>query len=116
MENDWKCSDCGSPCKAVKESFDYSGTHCTHGRSGTHYTGRLISDCCGADVEEAVNEVDLNEIREILSGEISQLNLANATEWELYLIANRLKISCTSSDHVLILRRFLKECSYGQHD
>jgi hypothetical protein len=47
------CLACGEPCTALRESFDYAGTHCTHGRSGTHYTGRWISDCCGADIGSA---------------------------------------------------------------
>lgn len=46
------CTDCGQPCETVRESFDYAGTHCTGGKSGTHYTGRIVSDCCGADVSD----------------------------------------------------------------
>ena len=51
-EDDRWCSDCGKPCKAVAESFDYAGTHCNHGKAGTHYTGYYVSDCCGADIIE----------------------------------------------------------------
>ena len=49
------CNDCGEECQiiGIDDSFDYSGTHCTYGRSGTHrvpvYPG---SDCCEADTTE----------------------------------------------------------------
>lgn len=52
MEYDIYCCDCKEICKPIKESFNYSGTHCTYGLSGTHYTGRYVSDCCGADICE----------------------------------------------------------------
>jgi len=48
-----KCSECHEPCKAVEETFDYAGTHCTHGNTGTHHTGHYVSDCCFADLEDA---------------------------------------------------------------
>ncbi len=48
----YKCSECGDICKLVEETFDYAGTHCTHGNSGTHKTGRWLSDCCLAEQEE----------------------------------------------------------------
>ena len=47
-----KCTECGEECALVEETFDYSGTHCTHGRSGTHHTGVWVSECCFADYEE----------------------------------------------------------------
>ena len=45
------CSECGLPCEVIPldNSFDYSGTHCTHGNGGTHYPpdyGTPVSDCC----------------------------------------------------------------------
>lgn len=43
------CPECGDPCEWVAECFDYSGTHCTNGKGGTHYTGRYLSDCCDAE-------------------------------------------------------------------
>lgn len=46
------CSDCKEECKAVEETFDYAGTHCTHGRPGVHHTGIYVSSCCGARVKE----------------------------------------------------------------
>ncbi len=46
------CTDCGEACKAVEETFDYPGTHCTGGKSGTHHTGVYVSDCCGAEVSD----------------------------------------------------------------
>lgn len=48
------CSDCGCECSAVEETFDYAGSHCTHGRSGTHHTGHYVSACCLADIEEVL--------------------------------------------------------------
>lgn len=53
------CPDCGMWCNVVPrdDSFDYSGTHCTHGKSGTHYGqdhGVPESECCGALIEDAV--------------------------------------------------------------
>lgn len=50
------CPECGGPCTIVGDdnSFDYAGTHCTHGRSGTHYPsdwGKPVSDCCEAPME-----------------------------------------------------------------
>ena len=46
------CYECGEPCGVVAESFDYAGTHCTHGIIGTHYTGYYVSDCCLAEINE----------------------------------------------------------------
>jgi hypothetical protein len=50
------CPECGEPCYIVPldNSFDYSGTHCTHGRSGTHRPdgyGSPVSDCCEVPIE-----------------------------------------------------------------
>jgi len=55
------CPKCNEECKVVprSSSFDYIGTHCTHGLPGTHYPndhGAPESDCCGEIVEDA--EVD----------------------------------------------------------
>lgn len=49
------CTECGEKCTAIEETFDYSGTHCSFGMSGTHHTGHYVSDCCLADV---TNELD----------------------------------------------------------
>ena len=49
---DIKCVECGEPCGTIEETFDYSGTHCTHGISGTHRTGIYVSDCCLSDYIE----------------------------------------------------------------
>ena len=43
------CLDCLDQCIPEEETFSYSGTHCTHGQSGTHHTGHYTSDCCGAE-------------------------------------------------------------------
>ena len=43
------CAECGEECNTVEETFDYAGTHCTHGRGGTHHTGFYVSECCLAD-------------------------------------------------------------------
>ncbi len=45
------CGNCGEPCSIVEETFDYAGTHCTNGQSGTHHTGVFVSDCCLDDYE-----------------------------------------------------------------
>ena len=59
------CTDCKGECKGVEETFDYAGTHCTYGKSGTHHTGIYVSDCCLAEM------IDDSEI-------------ANKEEWEQY--------------------------------
>ena len=49
-----ECPECGQECKIIEQndSFDYSGTHCTHGQAGTHrLPSYYISDCCEAEVE-----------------------------------------------------------------
>ena len=55
------CEDCKEPCKPVEETFDYAGTHCTYGNSGTHHTGHYVSDCCLAELidESEVEEEDV---------------------------------------------------------
>ena len=50
------CSDCKQPCALEKETFSYSGTHCTHGQDGVHWTGYWLSGCCGAEYEEFEEE------------------------------------------------------------
>jgi len=50
MTAQYLCPECKEPCKSVEETFDYAGTHCTNGESGTHRTGNYVSDCCGADL------------------------------------------------------------------
>lgn len=52
----YKCLDCGEECNIIEETFDYSGTHCTHGNGGTHHTGYYSSSCCDADFEEIDDE------------------------------------------------------------
>ena len=54
--DDTVCPDCGEQCEIIPvlNEFAYAGTHCTHGRSGTHYPddwGSLVSDCCEVPVE-----------------------------------------------------------------
>jgi predicted nucleic acid-binding Zn ribbon protein len=46
------CTECGEECKVVEETFDYAGTHCTHGQAGTHHTGIFVSECCLAEFDE----------------------------------------------------------------
>ena len=55
------CAQCGEPCGLIllDNSFDYSGTHCTGGKSGTHYPsdyGMPVSDCCESEYEEIEDE------------------------------------------------------------
>lgn len=45
------CLECGEQCQVEEETFDYAGTHCTGGRSGTFHTGVFLSRCCSAPVE-----------------------------------------------------------------
>jgi len=49
----FKCKSCGDECCVIEETFDYAGSHCTHGASGTHRTGIYVSDCCLSDYDEA---------------------------------------------------------------
>ena len=45
------CGECGvyGEIRAEVISWDYAGTHCTHGKSGTHYEGTdFLSECCDA--------------------------------------------------------------------
>ena len=58
------CKDCGhylTDDQIYREdiSFDYAGTHCTYGRSGTHHEwGDLKSRCCDADVTDYCEDAD----------------------------------------------------------
>ncbi len=53
--DNYACEACGELCEIIEESFDYSGTHCNHGKSGTHKTGVFISKCCGDFFEDSVS-------------------------------------------------------------
>ena len=57
------CADCGEPCKMIEETFDYSGTHCTHGLSGTYHTGHYVSDCCCAELLDEPKDYEDNQCR-----------------------------------------------------
>ena len=53
-ENDkptFTCLECGKPCAITEETFDYTGTHCTHSKPGIERTGVYSSDCCDAEFE-----------------------------------------------------------------
>ena len=55
----FRCPDCNAECLiiALQNEFDYSGTHATHGKSGTEYPsdwGSPVTDCCEADCESAL--------------------------------------------------------------
>ena len=61
------CPECHEPCHiiALDNSFDYAGTHCTHGQPGVHYPfdyGRPVTSCCEVDVdaELAEDEFDID--------------------------------------------------------
>ena len=47
------CTNCKKKCKRVEQTFNYAGTHCTNGNSGTYHTGHYISDCCLEEVEDS---------------------------------------------------------------
>ena len=60
------CPECGEECKVVPllNDFDYAGTHCTHGRGGTHYPqdyGLPVSDCCEAYITDQTAIDEFNE-------------------------------------------------------
>ena len=48
------CSHCQKECTCVKydDSFDYAGTHCTHGIGGTQHEYHWASDCCDAECDD----------------------------------------------------------------
>ena len=49
------CPECGEECQvtAINDNFDYSGTHCTGGISGTHNVEiYYASDCCEVEIED----------------------------------------------------------------
>lgn len=58
------CGECGEVCEVYAEviSWDYAGTHCNFGKSGTHYAGtEYASKCCDATAytnEELTVEFD----------------------------------------------------------
>lgn len=56
---DFRCPSCGESCTiiALENDFDYGGTHCTHGKSGTEYPsdwGSPVSSCCETACDEAL--------------------------------------------------------------
>ena len=63
---DFRCPDCNNECLIIglDSSFDYSGTHCTEGASGTEYPsdyGSPVSSCCEATCDEALLEYTSEE-------------------------------------------------------
>ena len=54
MNTKFICDDCKEECGVVEETFDYSGTHCTYGKGGTHHTGNYVSDCCLSEFSEGL--------------------------------------------------------------
>lgn len=53
------CPACNEPCHiiALNNAYDYSGTHCTHGKVGTYYPfnyGKPVTDCCEVEVDAEV--------------------------------------------------------------
>lgn len=53
------CSHCHNKTNeiTIDDSFDYAGTHCTHGRAGTWHDSHQASECCEADVVESDSEI-----------------------------------------------------------
>ena len=48
------CPECKQECTIIEinDSFNYSGTHCTHGKAGTHQMpSYYVSDCCEVEVK-----------------------------------------------------------------
>jgi len=58
LTSEYKCNGCSEICEPVlvDMGFSYSGTHCTHGRSGFHSDKRMVSDCCDDDFEEVEHD------------------------------------------------------------
>jgi hypothetical protein len=57
------CPECGYACTIVPldNSFSYSGTHCTAGRSGVHRPagyGMPVTDCCEVFVEAEEDDIE----------------------------------------------------------
>ena len=52
------CSQCREECEIEREAIHYSGTHCTYGKDGVHYTGFWESTCCGGEYGEDDGEAD----------------------------------------------------------
>ena len=51
-----RCPACHEMAVVVPllNEFNYSGTHCNHGRAGVHYPddwGRPVTECCGEEIE-----------------------------------------------------------------
>lgn len=45
------CYECDKETTFRPECFDYAGTHCTNGQSGTHYTGVYECEECGSELD-----------------------------------------------------------------
>ena len=58
--NEMICPACGESITPYKEdnSFDYAGTHCTHGQSGTHDPGSGDPKCPKCDADVAGDDFD----------------------------------------------------------
>ena len=52
----YRCTSCFEECTIEEEIITYSGTHCTHGQSGTYRTGHYSSSCCGDEYVEYEEE------------------------------------------------------------
>lgn len=50
------CTNCKEPCEVHEETWDYPGTHCTHGIAGVHHSGNYVSDCCDSVATEDTPE------------------------------------------------------------
>ena len=49
------CPKCDKECKVIEmdDSFNYSGTHCTGGKSDTHHIPKYyISECCEVEIKK----------------------------------------------------------------
>tara|TARA_R110000772_G_scaffold16535_5_gene46824 strand:- start:1986 stop:2198 length:213 start_codon:yes stop_codon:yes gene_type:complete len=60
--SEFYCTNCKDPCGATEETWDYPGTHCTHGQSGIHHSGNYVSDCCLEELTtDTPEEMRMNE-------------------------------------------------------
>ncbi len=81
MNNKTYCLDCGDECSPVAESFDYSGSHCTHGKGGTHYTRNYLSDCCHAELTDEP-KLDSGDLAENNLNDTKAEQIENCTDLE----------------------------------
>mgnify|MGYP000303465010 CR=1 FL=1 len=64
-EDKWYCTQCKDECGLTEETWDYGGTHCTHGQSGVHHSGVYVSDCCLEEVTQDIHYCEVCENKRV---------------------------------------------------